>query len=609
MGQIRYKLQNILLEYSRLPEECRPMLYRGDTFGYDKLLSAHTLRPGQTADFLTYFNACSAAKWYRCTVIDNLSLTLTCQGDFRVQLFGGAMDGGVVEKEYTETIEYHLCDKTTVSLSVPAHLRNMVVGFRLTIPDADTTTEEKSLLPFRLYEGSWTTLIDNHLVRDVRIALTAVTFHREVSITHTMSLLERELFYADEPAGQHIRMRVIDNGNTLDPDEWNSNYIELVPHENTGSAGGFARGMQAALTDTHFCPTHILLMEDDVQVWPEAFVRTYALLSLLRHDYEKHFICGAMFCAGRRNIQQETLGFVQDNGANGSYGAGYDMNTAAAVLQNEQDAPLPCHAYAGWRYCCIPLPQTDHERLPLPLFMKWTDTAYSLSHKAEFLTLNGICFWHKDRSARFNACRELYLWYRNALISQAVYGICEEIDFIRRIDTLFWQELSRLSYINAELLLDAIEDFCRQPSFVLSPQGDALLQEHTAKKEIMWPIDSMYRRHIPIDYTTIYRKSPATLTQKEQRRYDNTCNGQTLSPAALKDTVAVIAYDTFDDPAKQYMAKEMLAVNPFNRTACLRTRDNARFKALVTRHKRLLTFYFIHKEDIIAEWALAGSSS
>ena len=46
MGQIRYKLQNILLEYSRLPEECRPMLYRGDTFGYDKLLSAHTLRPG-----------------------------------------------------------------------------------------------------------------------------------------------------------------------------------------------------------------------------------------------------------------------------------------------------------------------------------------------------------------------------------------------------------------------------------------------------------------------------------------------------------------------------------------------------------------------------------
>ena len=183
-----------------------------------------------------------------------------------------------------------------------------------------------------------------------------------------------------------------------------------------------------------------------------------------------------MFCAGRRNIQQETLGFVQDNGANGSYGAGYDMNTAAAVLQNEQDAPLPCHAYAGWRYCCIPLPQTDHERLPLPLFMKWTDTAYSLSHKAEFLTLNGICFWHKDRSARFNACRELYLWYRNALISQAVYGICEEIDFIRRIDTLFWQELSRLSYINAALLLDAIEDFCRQPSFVLSPQGDALLQ-------------------------------------------------------------------------------------------------------------------------------------
>ena len=71
----------------------------------------------------------------------------------------------------------------------------------------------------------------------------------------------------------------------------------------------------------------------------------------------------------------------------------------------------------------------------------------------------------------------------------------------------------------------------------------------------------------------------------------------------LKDEIAVIAYDWFDDPAKQYMAKAILAVNPHEQTAYLRKRDKARFKALVARHKRVMAYYKANRAAIEARYA------
>ncbi|MBQ1660844.1 MAG: hypothetical protein II059_13515, partial [Clostridia bacterium] len=66
---------------------------------------------------------------------------------------------------------------------------------------------------------------------------------------------------------------------------------------------------------------------------------------------------------------------------------------------------------------------------------------------------------------------------------------------------------------------------------------------------------------------------------------------------------AVIAYDWFDDPAKQFLAKEILAVNPFDHTAYLRKRDKARFKELVKRHNYIMNYYKQNKENIERRYA------
>ena len=101
------------------------------------------------------------------------------------------------------------------------------------------------------------------------------------------------MFYSDEPAGQHIVMRVVDNGRTLDTEKYNSEYVHIYPNQNVGGAGGFTRGIIESM-DAEKKPTHIILMDDDVKILPESLIRTYSLLAIMKDEYDSHFISGAM---------------------------------------------------------------------------------------------------------------------------------------------------------------------------------------------------------------------------------------------------------------------------------------------------------------------------
>ncbi len=611
MGSVRFKLQNIMIENNPNLEQHWWMMYRGDRFWYDKMTSVHMLRRGNFVEFFTYFNSCSVGKWRKYTNVGNISLNLTCKGHFIIRMFGHYTDGSDISKEMFEPKEFYLKEKTEISLPVPNGIKSTVVGFQIDVLDFnEMERDEDEIDPiskkpmykrvpadFFLYEGSWSTLVDSSKINDIRIALTTVTFKKEDYITSNMALLERELFYTDEPAKDHIKVRIIDNGKTLDPEDFESEYMELVPNDNTGGSGGYTRGMIEALNDTDYNPTHVLLMDDDVMVLPESFIRTYTLLALLKDDYKDRFVSGAMLFYERLNVQHEDVGYVHDDGSYGPNKPDYELHLWDSVLKNDQECKYHPNSYAGWWYCCVPITMIPRDNLPIPLFIRGDDVEFSLSRNAEFLSLNGICIWHRGFSTKFNACLELYQVHRNSLIIQAMSGICKNVDFMKRIDGFFWKELNRLAYNNCELLLDAIEEFCNGPEFMYTPDGERIMKEHSKKNEVMLPAASAYP-DIPIDWGAIYRKSDKPLSDKEMKRYEKTCNGQTLPSYMLKDEIAVIAYDWFDDPAKQYMAKEILAVNAFDHTAHLRKRDKNRFKELVARHRRIMNYYKTHKDEI-----------
>ena len=605
MGKIRFKLQNIVFEDNNGLGEKWKMMYRGDKMIYNKLLSAYTLKNGQFVEFFTYFNACPVAKWRKYTKAEEITLNLVCKGDFLVTMFGHYTDGSDISKEFYDTNEYHLKEKSEISITVPKNIRSSVVGFQIAALSSGSKKKSSNETAFYLYEGNWSALIDKSSINDIRIALTTVTFKKEEYITCNMELLERELFYTDEPAKDHIKVRIIDNGRTLDPEDFKSEYMELIHNENTGGSGGYTRGMIEAINDKDFSPTHVLLMDDDVMVLPEAFVRTYSYLALLKPEYDERYLSGAMLFYERMNVQHEDIGFVHDDGSYGPNKPDYNLQEWDAVLRNEQDINYHPNSYAGWWYCCVPVKKIKRDRLPLPLFIRGDDVEFSLANNAEFLSLNGICIWHRGFSTKFNACLELYMVHRNSLIIQAVSGICKGIDFAKRIDNYFWRELYRLSYNNCELLLDAVEEYCSGPEFLFKPEGERIMKEHAKKNEKMYPVATAYR-DIPVDFSTIYTMSETPLTDKEMRKYEKTCNGQAMPSAVIKDKVAVIAYDWFYDPAKHYMADKILAVNAFDHTAYLRTRDKARFEELVARRDRVMDYYEAHKSEIEQQYAEAG---
>ena len=64
-------------------------------------------------------------------------------------------------------------------------------------------------------------------LREVNLSLVTVTYKKENFITRNLQLLENEIIYSGEDVADHIFVRVIDNGRTLQADEWNSDRIHI----------------------------------------------------------------------------------------------------------------------------------------------------------------------------------------------------------------------------------------------------------------------------------------------------------------------------------------------------------------------------------------------
>lgn len=179
-----------------------------------------------------------------------------------------------------------------------------------------------------IYEGGYVAEINVDQFNEVNLSLVTVTFKKEDFITRNLRLLENEIIYSDEELADHIFVRVIDNGRTLNENEWNSEKIHIYKNPNVGGSGGYTRGMIETLKDEKFVATHALLMDDDVKILPESLIRTYNILCCVKSEYKEHFISGAMLYYERMNVQHEDVGFVSEDGTFGPRKPSMEMHLA-----------------------------------------------------------------------------------------------------------------------------------------------------------------------------------------------------------------------------------------------------------------------------------------
>ena len=584
-----YKLQNILFPSVAMSEHWG-MFYHSAMLFADRQNGCFIFpKKYDWCDFATYFNSFSYRKWKTYTNIDNLNLQLVLNGKFNITLVGYLEEYGKIKK-------YFLDEQTVVAeKDNPINIKYPVLDKAYTIIAFELKAMSKNC---EIYSGYYYTNIEESLLRDVSISLVTTTFKKEQFIIPNIEMLKKEILSCDESIAKGFDVHVIDNGRTLKPEDYNCEHLTIHPNKNVGGAGGFARGMIETIKQKN-PTTHVLLMDDDVIIMPEALKRTYNLLSLIKDEYKDHFISGAMLKMEQMNEQHEDIGYVHHDGYYTPKKRPMYLHLLEDVVSNEEILNNPEMSYAAWWYCCVPIENISLDNLPLPVFVRGDDVEFSLRNKADIISLNGICVWHMGFTQKFSGSMELYQVPRNSLIIQATSNICNNVNFMSRLKVLFYSEIYRFNYNGASLLLDAVEDFLKGPDFFSTLDGEKMMKEKGKLNDQLSDIDDF--KNIFVDLGRVYDNPP--MTKKQRLIYQLTDNGHRFMPSfLLKKDVGIIPQDWCVTPTKNYMHKQLLAVNPNAKAAILRTIDKKAYKHLMKRYKKLMKNYDKNFDRVTAEY-------
>lgn len=548
-------------------------------------------------DFATYFNAFSNQKWRRYTVISNVNLRIIAKGEFIVEYVSYEATPAAPKRTVIDRIPYSLDDYQTVDYEYPDDCSAALFAFEIT-----------TLSPLDIKEIYYFTRIKEDNLRRVELAVATTTFNKEDYIIPNIDLIKREIMSCNEPVASHFSFHVIDNGRTLNVEELSSNGVYIHPNPNVGGAGGFTRGIIEAM-EQGTKATHVILMDDDVQISAESIKRTYNILALVNDEYADAFISGAMLSFERQDEFYEDIGFVQQRGVYGPVKTRAIVSELTDLVRLETVRPKRNHRYAGWWYCCIPIASVEKQGLPLPLFIRGDDAEYGNRCASRFITLNGICIWHLTLAYKFRAAFERYQVPRNSLIAQATTGVYDGVDFLRNFRENVQLDLKTFNYDAVELSLQAIEDFMKGPDFLKTVDGGALIGELSKKNDKLVPIEQLSHYTdgvIEFDPQYLYGAQERSLVQ---RAFDHlTVNGHRCPSFILKKGIGIIPYDGwYYAPNQIRRYARLLSISHDGSEGIYREMDRARFKSLYRRYKADLKLYKKNKNKIEAQYREARS--
>ena len=528
-------LQNLLFPSAALGAD-QEMYFRTEG-AYDENAQSVSFKKGQTLSLAAYFNCFSIEKWMKYTVLTDLSLELNLKGSFRVQLIRFYLNG----KECIREILSEQTVSGSVSLPLPASADAKGV-YAASLAALENGS--------KYLGGQYTCSADESALRPVDIAIDICTFRREPFIERNLKLLNESII--ENPACAmhgHLDVFISDNGQTLDMDALSGEHIHIVRNKNVGGAGGFTRGMIEILNDQKNHPrTHVLVMDDDVLINPDALIRTYRILRMLKPEFYGKTVAGAMMRLDHKFIQHESGAFW-----NGKYTESahtfLDMRKLENILSNEDENGDKVNFNAWW-YSCIPIEKISLSNLPLPIFIRFDDVEYGLRTGSDILTLNGICLWHEPFEYKYSSSMDYY-HMRNGLIINSFHR--PDIDGFKAAKELIHMVLSNLvryRYGNIELLLRAAEDFLKGAEYHLTVDAEALHKELMAASQKFLPPEQL---SVPFDqaiFDECYRRFDAPL-ERVLRGEKETMTARPRSPKEqLKRLVRWVTMNGLLLPAK-----------------------------------------------------------
>ena len=448
-------LQRLTLPTPTTPE---PLLYartRGDA---RVVPDGIVLQAGAEVSFDTSFGVFHVGRWRRLTSVDALAVSVRASGVGIAEVV--AVTNGVEETIASAELPRGEGSPTQVTLEVP-RVATSVHGVYFVRVRA--TSGEVCMTG-----GEWVTT--QAPAREVRLSLSITTFNRQQYVTKTVGAvldLEREL---DALRGR-VRVLVVDNARNVTFDAPASAPLTVVENGNLGGAGGFARGLME-LRKAGWA-THVLFMDDDITLEPEALVRTMALFSYARDP--KLCVHGAMLSEERPWLQFEA-------GSEYSFRSIYplqalgredDLRSRDVALLDAPEIPFD---YTAWWYTAFPIDITRDN--PLPVFVRGDDVAFGLMHTgAHSVCLNGVIVWHADFGLKNNPS-SLYYESRNlALVDTLVFDRHRWWNLAYRFASFGFRNLFSMRYASTEYMLKGLDAFLAGPAAWMTIDHAALHDE------------------------------------------------------------------------------------------------------------------------------------
>ncbi len=426
----------------------------------------------------TYFNSFSIGKWDKYTFVRNIRAYIEYSGKFRVSVHHARIINNQTETFKIEEKVVSSDKREIAYIDINSHYDRGILYLEVEALEDDC----------RFYDAGYE-CVDDLELSDVNIAVGICTFRREDFIKKNVKLFEERIF-ADPscPMKDSLQVFISDNGHTLGDLE-HSDRIHLFENKNTGGAGGFTRAMIEVLDANKNGAgfTHILMMDDDVLVSPDAFVRTYTFLRCIRPDYKKAFIGGHMLDRFKKNIQTEAADHF-DSITHHPVKHKFDLLELSKILNNEIEDPVN---YLSWWYCCMPIDIVTESNLPLPLFIKRDDIEYGLRNGKTFITLNGICVWHEPFDYK-SSPHLTYYYYRNLCILLALRRKkVTEKAILKEIKQYVLNAIYTFRYRDAEFCLLGIKDFLKGFDYIKSLDAEKLNAELMKLNYVKSPIEEL----------------------------------------------------------------------------------------------------------------------
>ena len=387
-----------------------------------------------------YFNIFSIHKWLHYTVLKSLFLHIECRGMTTVYICNesGRISEHTVTDQADIKVEYGSEDKVVWFECVSQHdSTNLIKAYYYT---TDTPTQ------------------------DVKLALDICTFKREAYVRRNMDVLSRNILdNPDSALYGKVDVYIIDNGQSLDRQAFETEHIKVYPNMNAGGAGGFTRGLIEILHNKQERGyTHMIFLDDDAVQEPDAFVRTAAVMSFIKPEYSKASIAGSMLRLDRRYVLHEA-GALWTGTEPKQPHQGYDLRKLNKVIDNEQIYEVD---YGAWFYACYPLSVISEGSLPLPIFIHMDDIEYGLRNHNGVIVMNGICIWHDAFDGRRSSSMGYYDM-RNSLIMNAIHdrdgGVAAVNKMLLRSCV---GDCFRYRYDDFKIKCYAVEEFLKGPEYI-----------------------------------------------------------------------------------------------------------------------------------------------